>query len=270
NLAVALLWAIVGTAVSLMMPLASAKLIEVLLMPATAFDALGRAASVLMVLYVIEPIATFLYVERMSRVSEAVLFRLKTSAFEAVLAQEIAELDRRGSAAVIAAVTADAASVKGAVMSNLSRDRGVRAVLESIFGLIILAVLAPKLAWIFGIVIPVAATALANARKALGRRVAAESTLLAVEAATAGEAVRNVREVRSFGAEARELRRFSRAAAATAEVAAAVGCGAGRLEALNRGAIYTSILGVLWYGGRLVARGSMHPPLLVSLIGFCF
>jgi hypothetical protein len=62
------------------------------------------------------------------------------------------------------------------------------------------------------------------------------------QASIASEVVRNIREVRSFGTEARELDRFSTQVSVTKSAANSVGQAAGRLEALNRAAIYMSIL----------------------------
>lgn len=56
-----------------------------------------------------------------------------------------------------AAVTTDVMAVKAAIQGNLQRDRGLRAVMETSLGLLILVVLSPRLAWIFGMVIPLTA-----------------------------------------------------------------------------------------------------------------
>ena len=52
------------------------------------------------------------------------------------------------------------------------------------------------------------------------------------------QAVRNIREVRGFGAEARELSRFQGASQGATATSVKIGAAAGRLEALNRAAIY--------------------------------
>lgn len=62
-----------------------------------------------------------------------------------------------------AAVTTDVLAVKAAVQGNLQRDRGLRAVLETVFGLGVLLKLSPRLAWVFAVVIPIAAWGLVRA-----------------------------------------------------------------------------------------------------------
>lgn len=52
------------------------------------------------------------------------------------------------------------------------------------------------------------------------------------------QAVRNIREVRGFGAETRELARFQAASQGAAATSFKIGAASGRLEALNRAAIY--------------------------------
>lgn len=51
---------------------------------------------------------------------------------------------------------------KQAVQGNLQRDRGLRAVMETVCGLAVLVKLSPRLAWVFGLVIPFAAWGLVS------------------------------------------------------------------------------------------------------------
>ena len=69
---------------------------------------------------------------------------------------------RRTSLQLSAAVTTDVMAAKATVQGNLQRDRGLRAVLETVGGLCVLVKLSPRLAWIFGLVIPVAAWGLVS------------------------------------------------------------------------------------------------------------
>lgn len=57
------------------------------------------------------------------------------------------------------------------------------------------------------------------------------------------QAVRNIREVRGFGAEALELDRFQAASRAASMTSEKMGAATGRLEALNRAAIYVRCQG---------------------------
>lgn len=53
-------------------------------------------------------------------------------------------------------------AAKQAVQGNLQRDRGLRAVMETVCGLAVLVKLSPRLAWVFGLVIPFAAWGLVS------------------------------------------------------------------------------------------------------------
>ena len=64
-----------------------------------------------------------------------------------------------------AAVTTDVMAVKESIQGNLQRDRGLRAVMESICGLLVLVVLSPRLAWIFWMAIPLTAWGLVRGVK---------------------------------------------------------------------------------------------------------
>ncbi len=69
------------------------------------------------------------------------------------------------------------------------------------------------------------------------------------------QAVRNIREVRGFGAEARELARFQAASQGAADTSVKLGAAGGRLEALNRAAIYfRCAVAELWRGGNYCCR----------------
>lgn len=267
-------WAMVGTAFALAGPLAYSGVVsavlESLASPKKASARLGGAVAMLGLVYTVEPIVTVLYIRGMSGVVDRAAARLKVQAFRSLLAQEVAFFDLAGSSELSAAVTTDILAVKSAVQGNLQKDRGLRAMLEMVFGLVVLVKLSPRLAWLFALVIPTASWGLAESRKRLSSLGEVENKSLAMEAAIASEAVRNIREVRSFGAESRELARFQAATFDSSNVSSKIGEQTGHLEALNRAVINVSIVAVLFFGGRLVAAGQLSAPLLLSFIGFCF
>eukprot|EP00903_Cladosiphon_okamuranus_P009724 g9246.t1 len=270
RLSLSVLWAAVGTVAALASPLAYAQIVAAIIDPASPPSRLTRAVAMLGTSYAVEPAATYLYVRVMSGVIDRAATSLKLQAFRSLLSQEVAFFDLEGSSELSAAVTTDVMVAKQAVQGNLQRDRGLRAVMETVCGLAVLVKLSPRLAWVFGLVIPFAAWGLAEARKRLSLLGQEEGKSLGVEASIAAEAVRNIREVRGFGAEARELSRFQGASQGAAATSVKIGAATGRLEALNRAAIYFSILSVMLVGGRLVQAGKMQAPLLLSFIGFCF
>ncbi|CAM9623466.1 unnamed protein product, partial [Ectocarpus sp. 13 AM-2016] len=270
RISVSVLWAALGTVAALAAPLAYARIVEAILDPTSPPSRLTRAVAMLGTSYAVEPVSTYMYVKVMSGVIDRAASGLKLRAFRSLLAQEVAFFDLGGSSELSAAVTSDVMVAKQAVQGNLQRDRGLRAVLETICGLAVLFKLSPRLAWVFGLVIPFAAWSLAEARKKLMLLGQEEGKSLGVEASIASEAVRNIREVRGFGAEARELARFKTASQGAAATSVRIGAASGRLEALNRAAIYMSILAVMMVGGRLVLAGSMQASLLLSFVGFCF
>ncbi|CAM9838413.1 unnamed protein product, partial [Discosporangium mesarthrocarpum] len=233
-------WALVGTLVALGMPLGFASAVSSILEPdrSLGIPRLRRAAAILATLYAMEPAATFLFVRGMSKVANRALARLKMEAMRAVLMQEVAFFDMKGFTEVTSAVTTDIREVKAVIQGNLQRDRGIRAVLETVFGMAVLLALSPRLAWIFVLLIPCVAWTLAESRKKLAALARLEADSVGRETAITSEAMRNIRTVKSFGTEAKELSRFQSAVKSSAATATAMGVGAGKLEALNRLAIY--------------------------------
>ncbi|CAM9282087.1 unnamed protein product, partial [Pylaiella littoralis] len=270
RISLSVLWAALGTVAALAAPLSYAQIVAAIIDPASSPSRLTRAVALLGASYFVEPVATYLYVKVMSGVIDRAATGLKLRAFRSLLSQEVAFFDLKGSSELSAAVTSDVMVAKQAVQGNLQRDRGLRAVMETVCGLGVLVKLSPRLAWVFGLVIPFAAWGLAEARKKLSVLGQEEGKSLGFEASIASEAVRNIREVRGFGAEARELGRFQQASQKASETSVKMGAASGRLEALNRAAVYFSILSVMLVGGRLVMAAKMPAPLLLSFVGFCF
>lgn len=262
-------YALIGTFSALGQPLGFAKVLDALIQGANPIR-LRRALAAVGCLYAFESIFTYLYVRCMSRLNEKVVSKLRVESFKAILSQDMVFFDENEVSSVVQTLSADMAAVRNTVKMNLTKDRGVRAAMEGVMGLVVLVWLQWRLAWIFGLFIPVAAISLAETRKKLLALAGVEAANLGKETGVASEVIRNIREVRSFGTEDKELSRFQRTVASSVQCSTEVGDASGSLEALNRAAIYASITSVLYFGGKLVATGAMQPTLLVSFIGYCF
>jgi ABC transporter transmembrane region len=175
--------AVAATVASLGMPLGFANVLTALLDPLDPARSgrLTRAALGVGTLYLLEPALSYLYVRHMTHLNEKVAARLRTDTFKAILSQSMGFFDARQVSQVTSAVTSDIAAVRTVVSTNLQKDRGLRAVLEASLGLVVLTVLQPRLAWIFGLVIPTVAFSLAESRKALLVKAARETASLAHE-----------------------------------------------------------------------------------------
>ncbi|CAM9273512.1 unnamed protein product [Chrysoparadoxa australica] len=263
-------YAILSSVAALGMPLGFSRIINVLLAPELVTAELTAAVSAVAGLYALEPMLTYLYVQQMTWVNETLIAALKRDTFKSIISQEVGYFDARPTGQITATVTSDIATLKSCIQMNLQKDRGIRALLESILGFVVLGTLAPQLIWIFVGVIPAVAVLLSESRKQLVQLASQESANAAKEASVITEVVRNIREVKSFGTDNRETSRFDNSVGATSDSSRSVGTTSGKLEALNRGAIYFTIVSVMWFGSKLVARGLMSPALLVSFTGYCF
>mmetsp|Transcript_10876 Transcript_10876/g.14147 ORF Transcript_10876/g.14147 Transcript_10876/m.14147 type:complete len:694 (-) Transcript_10876:97-2178(-) len=270
NLLVSVFFGLLGSFVSVLFPLAFGQVLSALLNPVLNMKQLYKALGVMSVLYVLEPIITYVYVRQMTFVNDGIITKLKLDAFQSILSQNMSFFDEKGVGEIVGTITTDIKSVKEILAGNLSKDRGLRALTEVMIGAVILAKLNWQLGLVFSSIIPVAATLCAQFRKLFFLIALAEIKSLGNESKQTNEIIRNIREVRSFGTEDREYNRFQSKVLETASSGIAVGKGAGKLEAFNRAAIYISILSVIFTGAKMVSRGIISAAFLIPFVGFCF
>lgn len=138
-----------ATALLLAAPLFSSGVIECLIgqRPQSAFP---RLLGGLLCVYGCEPVFTYAFVRNACDLGEEVVGALRRNLFRALLSQRVAFFDANKASALAALLSVEIGTVRTLVTSNVSRDRGLRALTECVGTLAVLFAIAPKLAPILG------------------------------------------------------------------------------------------------------------------------
>ena len=262
--------ALVATVSAVSVPLYFSKVLDAL--TATTFDLkrLLRPLSMMLLCHVVEPIMTILYVRKCSLLIDIFVSNLRMAVYSNILRRDVSTFELNSPMSSSQLVTGEIDKIKVSAMSNISRDRGFRSVLELLSGLGILYTLCLPLAVFFSTIIPL--TAFVTSRFANGLFVAAEMEGKATtqQANRAIETISNFKEVYSFSNQPLEERRFKEMQGVASNTALKTGSAKALFEAANRAGIYFNILSLFAVGGLLVQRKAVHPTVLVSFVGYCF
>jgi ABC-type multidrug transport system fused ATPase/permease subunit len=169
---------------------------------------------------------------------------------------------------IVSGVALHACNQQRHTCRNISRDRGLRAILEATGSIAVLFYLSWRLAPVLGTIIVSTGAAAALYRKATGGIEATLATTLRSLSRVAGQAFTNVRTVRSFAGENLERERFLQHVDVSHLAGVQFAAAKAWLEAANRGSIHLSLLILFGLGGWLVSSG--HMPLRVMLTGIGF
>ena len=262
--------ALVATVSAVSVPLYFSKVLDAL--TATIFDLkrLLRPLSMMLLCHVVEPIMTILYVQKCSLLIDIFISNLRMAVYSNILRRDVSTFELNSPMSSSQLVTGEIDKIKVSAMSNISRDRGFRSLLELLSGLGILYTLCLPLALFFSTIIPL--TAFVTSRFANGMFVAAamEGKATTQQANRAIETISNFKEVYSFSNQPLEEKRFKEMQSVASNTALKTGLAKALFEAANRAGIYFNILSLFAIGGLLVQRKAVNPTVLVSFIGYCF
>lgn len=262
--------AAIATVSAVSVPLFFSKVLEAL--TATNFDLrrVMKPLSMMLLCHTIEPIMTILYVRKCSFLIDRFVSSLRMSVYSNILRRDVASFELNSPMTSSQLVNGEIDKIKMSAMANISRDRGLRSVLELISGLGILFTLCLPLAIFFTIIIPCTAYLSSRFANGLFSAAAKEGVAVAKQATRVQETISNFKEVFSFSNQPLEEKRFSAEQKIVSEAAINTGHAKAFFEAANRAGIYTNILSLFAFGGILVQRKVLIPTVLVSFIGYCF
>jgi ATP-binding cassette, subfamily B, bacterial MsbA len=230
---------------------------------ATAAD-LDRIAMVLIAVFAINAVTSYVRVYQLAYVGEGVVADLRRSVFEHLLSLSVRFFETRKTGEITSRLTSDIATIQSAVSNVL-----VQLVSQSVSlvgGVVVLFVINARLTLVMLAVLPAVIVAAAVFGRRLRRISTAFQDELAAANARAEEAIVGVRVVQSFTAEGHEARRYGDAIAATFRSALR----RARVRALFVPSIITGFffgIGlVLWYGGRLALAGELPPGDLITFL----
>ena len=263
---------LVATVSATSVPLFFSQVLAALTAKPFSYSALLKPLSMMLLCHTIEPLMTIQYVQRSTSLVDKLISTIRTHTYGSVLRRNVASLEAQGTSRsdVTQLVTAEMDRMKVTVMQNISRDRGVRAMLELIMGLGILYSLCLPLAVMFSTVIPFTAYISSRFANRMFEATRNEQASLLALTARASETISNLKEVYAFSNAPLELTRYKKTQELTTEAARKAGIAKARFEASNRAGIYANIITMFALGGLMVQRGSILPTTLVSFIGYCW
>jgi len=257
------------TASNLASPVLSGMLMETLVknQPVEQF---GKILGILTFGYLLEPLLSKIYMEELIRAGEKVLATLRLELFRTLLMQRISYFDRHSASELTSLISVELDTVRSFIFNNVSRDRGLRALLEAVGCIVVLFFLSWRLAPVCSIVIVFTAIAAAVYRRHTRDIEQKQGLSLQRMTSVALQAIENIRTVRSFAGEPLERERFQTHVAASYQAGRAFASAKSWFEASNRTAIHLSLLALYGWGGWLVNQGLMPIGVMISGIGFTF
>ncbi|MBW6454749.1 MAG: ATP-binding cassette domain-containing protein [Trueperaceae bacterium] len=230
---------------------------------ATAAD-LDRIALVLVVVFLLNAVTSYVRVYQLAYVGEGVVADLRRDLFAHLLSLSVRFFEERKTGEITSRLTSDIATIQAAVSNVL-----VQLVSQSVSlvgGVVVLFVINARLTLVMLAVLPAVIVAAAVFGRRLRRISTAFQDQLAAANARAEEAIAGVRVVQSFTAERFEARRYGEAIAETFGSALR----RARVRALFVPSVFTAFfLGiglVLWFGGRLALAGELPPGDLITFL----
>mmetsp|Transcript_43992 Transcript_43992/g.171776 ORF Transcript_43992/g.171776 Transcript_43992/m.171776 type:complete len:451 (-) Transcript_43992:678-2030(-) len=272
--AICLIAVLTATGAAISMPLAFAEVTRTILSLEAGQpggrERLLRSVSRVAALYIIEPLATIIWVRTVCRVTEEIILNTKKRIFRDILNREVEFFDTHSSGALTSAVAKDVGEIRDIVWNNLGRDRGVRAVLEAIGVVVMLTCIQPKIAIVFCVIVPIAATIVTTLGKKLGKLAMSESVAFAEVTSKVTEVFSGVRTVKSFGGEEKESAALESILGKAGKVSLQIGQLKSSVEAANRFAIYSTLLTIAIASGFLVITGQLQATMFISFIGYVY
>lgn len=227
-------------------------------------DKLNETTLALLCIYLFGSICTFFRAMIFNYAGERVVARLRCNLYKQIINQEVGFFDDSKVGELINRMSSDTTILQDVSTSNISMV--LRLTIQIIFSIVLLLVSSAKLTMIMLAIVP----AVVLGAVVFGRFIRTISKkyqeYLAEATTVAQETFNNVRTVRSFAQEKKEISRYSEAVNKTLEEgmkkALAYGSWGGGIGLL----MYSAMLGVLYFGGRMVVEDKMTAGELTTFI----
>ena len=230
-------------------PVVSGLLFEALVIRAP-LESYGRLLAIMLGLYIVEPILSQVYIKEICAAGEKVQASIRLEAFRILLMQRVEFFDRHRPSEITNLISKDLEAPRAFIFGNVSRDRGLRALFESLGSVVVLFWLSWRLGPLLaGVIMATAGIAWVYRMKTRSlEQASAESQ--ARMAACVDETVSQVRTVRIFAGESLERERFRGQVMKAYESGVGFANAKALLELLNRSAVHLSLLALYALGGK--------------------
>ncbi|KAJ9505384.1 hypothetical protein QJQ45_024133 [Haematococcus lacustris] len=195
QLACAAVMLLLCTASNLGAPVLSGMLLEALVQQ-QPIQVYFKLLGMLTVGYVLEPFMTKIYMNAALRAAETVLATLRMELFRTLLMQKVSFFEQRGAAELTSLISVELDTIRSFIFSNVTRDRGLRALLEMVGSVCVLFALSWRLAPVCSIIIVATAVAATIYRRRTREVEQRQGRSLQQMTSVALQALENMRTVR--------------------------------------------------------------------------
>ena len=195
---------------------------------------------------------------------EKVVARLREHLFHTILEQEVGFFDSRRTGELTSRLASDTGVLQNAVSVNVSM--ALRGMAMAVGGVVMLFLTSPRLTLLMLAVVPAVAVGAVYYGRRVRRLSRDVQDALAAASEIAEESIAGLRTVRAFDAEEKEGARYGKTITRAFELARKRIMAGGTFLATASFAAYASAVLVFWYGGRLVAAGTISPGALTSFL----
>lgn len=227
-------------------------------------SAVDQAALVILGVFLLQALAGAARYYLFTTAGEKIVARLRSQVYQAIMEQDIAFFDSRRTGELMSRLSSDATVLQNAVSVNISMS--MRNLGSAIGGLVLLIYTSPILAFGLLACIPPIAIGTAMFGKKIRRISRDVQDALAETGIVAEETISGIRTVRAFAKESFEVERYTKALQRSFQLARKRISSIAVITAVAGLLGYSAIVGVLWYGGRLVIAGQMSVGDLSSFI----
>lgn len=223
----------------------------------------------IIVTYVIEMISAAAFLSLAGRAADRSIRALREAVIRSTFRNDVAFFDRAGRANVERTASLQLRIVRSAFWDNLSEDRGIRAILEAIMGVILcLKLTGPIGIPMFLIILPTITSVLAYLGIRSGRAGVRVETREADFLSFISERMRGLRTLKAFGAEKKEVNDLGVLLDESEKITTSWVDLRSLTDCANRLNIYITIMIFFFFGGHMVSTGAMTYETFSSLIGF--
>eukprot|EP01026_Neomeris_dumetosa_P048613 TRINITY_DN4215_c1_g2_i4.p1 TRINITY_DN4215_c1_g2~~TRINITY_DN4215_c1_g2_i4.p1 ORF type:complete len:532 (-),score=54.58 TRINITY_DN4215_c1_g2_i4:292-1887(-) len=195
---------------------------------------------------------------------------MRQEVFRSLLMQKIEFFDQHSYIQLTGLISDELRILRGLIVGNSSRDRGIRAVLEVVGCVTVLAVVS----WRLGPILAILTLSMAistGTYKLLTKNAEANYAQTSSQMnEIASEVLGNIKIVRSFGSESLERENFGRYSSESFDSGIILGRAKGILESITRGSIHLSIIVLFSYGGYLIQQGILPIRTLLLCLGYIY
>jgi ABC-type multidrug transport system fused ATPase/permease subunit len=237
---------------------------EELLLDVIRLESLNQVALVLLVILALQAFFSFFRVILFAKVSERALAEIRTDLYRHVITLPMAFFDKRRTGELISRITSDTATLQDTLSVTLAEL--VRQVVVLVVGISAIFMTTPKLSFFmlgtFPIIILLAMV--------FGRFIRKLSKKTQDQLASANvvveETIQSIASVKAFTSELLETMRYRRSIDEVVKTALKGAWFRAAFISFMIFMVFGGIVGIMWYGGQLVASGEMNSGDLISFV----